>query len=422
MDFAIGNVPDGPIYIAQPSGAQANAFHLPGSEAGVDDITNAILIFDQHEDAREKVAHKVLCPETQRDAGDSSTRDESTNVQAQFRKNHRCSEAPDDNGAGTSHETCDCLRSLSSTALSGVAGIDERGALANLPKRGVCAAYLRNPTSQGTAQQRRQQQRYEHNEDNSQGPHANVQHPANELAVREANGPFAQDASLGSTSVIHEAIGGRNSELCAHRSPTLPKRRYSAERMERIGVLGGTFDPIHIGHLVAALDVRDQLDLDEVRLVVANEPWQKLGRLTTPPMDRLAMVEAAVCNVDGLVADRCELDRGGPTYTADTLEDFSIRWPDAELFLIVGSDVAADLDTWKRHERVQELATLVVVNRGEQPATVPAGWKGVQVAVPRIGLSSTQLRERILAGQTLDYLVPAAAIQCMRDRNLYGRE
>jgi nicotinate-nucleotide adenylyltransferase len=192
----------------------------------------------------------------------------------------------------------------------------------------------------------------------------------------------------------------------------------------RIGVLGGTFDPVHIGHLVAAVNARSALDLDRVILMVANVPWQKAGQRTvTSAEDRLAMVEAAVGNVPGLEASRLEIDRGGDSYTADTLAELGEANPGAELFLIVGWDVAAELTTWDRWEEIQRLATLVVVNRpgAGRPAGLDGeGWRVEEVTVPNLEISSTDLRERAATGRPLDYLMPEAAVHCLRARGLYA--
>jgi nicotinate-nucleotide adenylyltransferase len=189
----------------------------------------------------------------------------------------------------------------------------------------------------------------------------------------------------------------------------------------RIGVFGGTFDPPHVGHLVTAVNVRHVLDLDEVLLVVANEPWQKLGsRPITPAIDRLAMVEAAVAEVDGLAACDLEIRRGGHSYTADTLADLAERTPDAELFLVLGADAAAGLPTWERVEDVRSRASLIIVDRpGEPPPAVPEGWDWTPVVVPRLEVSSTDLRDRVVDGRPLDYLLPSAVISCVRERHLY---
>ena len=121
---------------------------------------------------------------------------------------------------------------------------------------------------------------------------------------------------------------------------------------ERIGIFGGTFDPIHVGHLVAAVNAHHDLGLDRVVLMVANVPWQKAGaRKVTPAEDRFDMVRAAVGEVPGLEASRLEIDRGGPSYTADTIAELAALHPGAELFVIVGWDVSAELargSAWTR--------------------------------------------------------------------------
>jgi nicotinate-nucleotide adenylyltransferase len=192
----------------------------------------------------------------------------------------------------------------------------------------------------------------------------------------------------------------------------------------RIGILGGTFDPVHVGHLVAAVNARSALDLDRVILMVANVPWQKAGqRAVTSAEDRFAMVAAAVGEVAGLEASRLEIDRGGDSYTADTLIELASVYPGASLFLIVGWDVATELTTWDRWEEIQRLATLVVVNRpgaGRPAGLDGAGWRVEEVTVPNLEISSTDLRERAATGRPLDYLVPQAAVHCLRVRGLYA--
>lgn len=193
----------------------------------------------------------------------------------------------------------------------------------------------------------------------------------------------------------------------------------------RIGILGGTFDPIHVGHLAGAVNARHGLGLDRVLLVVANEPWQKIdGRSVTPARDRLALVEAAVLGHEGLEASSLEVDRGGISYTADTVVELEEIYPGAELFLLVGSDVIAGLETWERLERVLASVTVVAMSR---PGTAPikldsgvlAGRRARTVEIPALEVSSTDLRERAAAGRPLDYLVPEAAIRVLRERGLY---
>jgi len=193
---------------------------------------------------------------------------------------------------------------------------------------------------------------------------------------------------------------------------------------QRVGIFGGTFDPIHVGHLVAAVNAKDAVSMDRVLMVVANVPWQKADlRPVSSAEDRLDLVDAAVRGVTGLEASRLEIDRGGESYTADTLEQLHRDGPDDELFVIVGWDVARDLATWERHQEIQRLATLVVVNRpGTRPPQGLAheGWRVVEVTVPNLEISSTDLRARAADGRPLEYLVPEAAVHRIRARGMYA--
>jgi nicotinate-nucleotide adenylyltransferase len=190
--------------------------------------------------------------------------------------------------------------------------------------------------------------------------------------------------------------------------------------VERLGIFGGTFDPIHIGHLVAAVNARHALRLDRVLLVVANQPWQKSDRAVTGAEQRLALVEAAVEGAPGLEASRIEIDRGGDSYTADTLEALA-DVTDRELFLVIGADVAAELDTWERIDVVRRLATLVVVNRpGTAVPHVGPGWRVEAVEIPQLEISSSDLRARAADGRPLDHLVPREVINRLRDLGLYA--
>jgi nicotinate-nucleotide adenylyltransferase len=188
-----------------------------------------------------------------------------------------------------------------------------------------------------------------------------------------------------------------------------------------LGIFGGTFDPPHVGHLVTAVNVRYELRLDRVRLVVSGRPWQKVGsRAITPAVDRFAMVEAAVGDVEGIEASRMEIDRPGMSYTADTLAELAAAEPTCRLYVILGSDAAAGLPTWERADEVRERATIVVVERpGVREAEPPAGWSWVRVEVPRLEVSSTDLRARVRDGRPLDYLLTPAVIDCIEARGLY---
>lgn len=188
----------------------------------------------------------------------------------------------------------------------------------------------------------------------------------------------------------------------------------------RIGLFGGTFDPPHVGHLVTAVNVRHALALDSVVLMVANSPWQKQGsRAISPAQDRLAMVEAAVAEVEGLVAGDEEIRRGGSSFTADTLATMAEEYPGAELFTIVGDDAAAGLTTWERHQEVVARSQLVVVDRPGLPVELPQGFTWLRVEVPRLEVSSTDLRERVRDGRPLDYLVTEPVLDIIAERKLY---
>ena len=188
----------------------------------------------------------------------------------------------------------------------------------------------------------------------------------------------------------------------------------------RIGLFGGTFDPPHVGHLVTAVNVRHALALDAVVLMVANAPWQKYGtRPISPAEDRLAMVEAAVAEVDRLVAGDAEIRRGGPSFTADTLATMAEDYPGADLFTIVGDDAAAGLTSWERYEEVVARSRLVVVDRPGAPVQLPAGFDWLHVEVPRLEVSSTDLRARVRDGRPLDYLVTEPVLDIIAMRRLY---
>lgn len=188
----------------------------------------------------------------------------------------------------------------------------------------------------------------------------------------------------------------------------------------RIGVFGGTFDPPHIGHLVAAVDAQRELDLDVVLLVVANVPWQKVdSRRISPAEDRIALVRAAVADTPYLEVSDVEIRRGGSSYTADTLADLRREEPDAELFVILGNDAAAGFTTWERYEEVAQQATLVVVDRPGTPTPVDPQFDWVRVDIPELEISSTELRDRVAAGRSIRFLTPARVASAIVDRSLY---
>lgn len=210
------------------------------------------------------------------------------------------------------------------------------------------------------------------------------------------------------------AMRESSTQHCVHRPFSY------THRVERLGILGGTFDPVHVAHLAAAAAARDQLELTLVLVVVAGDPWQKQGRVCAPAEARFEMVAASIEGVEGLEASRLEIDRAGPTYTIDTVEALKSDDPSRELFLIVGSDVAASVGTWHRADDLRAAVTLAIVDREDvAPSTPPAGWHCVRVHMPRLDVSSTDLRRRIGAGESVDFLVPLPAARVLRARGLY---
>lgn len=212
---------------------------------------------------------------------------------------------------------------------------------------------------------------------------------------------------------------GRGTHVLARRTPTrtLPGVR----SVVGIGIFGGTFDPPHVGHVVAATAARHHLGLDRVLLTVANRPWQKVGtRDVTPAAERLALVEALVEGVEGLEASALEIERGGDSYTADTITEVRRRHGDVAVHVIVGSDAAAGIDTWKRADEVRDSCALVLIDRpGIERAPLPAGWTFTRVDIPRLDISSTDIRRRVGAGEPIDGLVPPAVRSVIVHRGLY---
>jgi nicotinate-nucleotide adenylyltransferase len=189
--------------------------------------------------------------------------------------------------------------------------------------------------------------------------------------------------------------------------------------VERLGVFGGTFDPVHVGHVVVATETRAQLALDRVLLVVAGDPWQKRGLVIASAHDRLSLVEAAVDGIEGVEASALEIERDAPSVTADTLE--ALAGPDRELFLVLGADAVANMGTWRRLDETRHLATVVVVERAGDAHSEPPGpgWRVERVTIPRLDIASTDLRQRLQDGRPIDGLVPPAVVRTIHRRGLY---
>lgn len=192
----------------------------------------------------------------------------------------------------------------------------------------------------------------------------------------------------------------------------------------RIGLYGGSFDPPHLAHLALARVARDALGLDELRWQPAGRPWQKPGRLVASDEQRLAMLRLLVGHERGFVVDPCELERAGPSYTVDTLREVAAAQPGARLFLVIGADQFARLDTWKEATELPRLATLAIAARQGHAVQPPAAWPGAPLAwtelpLPRIDISATDVRRRAAAGESVSPLVGAAVAGYIDQHQLY---
>jgi len=186
----------------------------------------------------------------------------------------------------------------------------------------------------------------------------------------------------------------------------------------RIGVLGGTFDPIHIGHLAAASEVHAALSLDRVLVVPAAEQPFKKGREIASGEHRLAMARLAVTGDPRLEVSDVDIARGAPTYTIDTMEELDATHLGATWFFVTGADALARLDEWRESERLRELATFVGVTRPGY--AVPPGLRDVPlVEVPALGVSSTDVRRRVSLGLPIRYLVPDMVADYIGENHLY---
>jgi len=193
-------------------------------------------------------------------------------------------------------------------------------------------------------------------------------------------------------------------------------------RAKRIGVLGGTFDPIHNGHLVAASEVAHVLELAEVVFVPTGQPWQKESRDLSPPEDRYLMTVIATAFDPLLSVSRVDIDRPGETYTVDTLSDLrAARGPDAEFFFIMGADALSGIKTWHKTENLFSLAHFVGCTRPGHRIDLDGldEHDVTLIEIPALEISSTACRERVRTGRPIRYLVPDGVIQYIAKRGLY---
>lgn len=187
----------------------------------------------------------------------------------------------------------------------------------------------------------------------------------------------------------------------------------------RLGVLGGTFDPPHLGHLIVASAAFETLRLDRLLFVPAAVPPHKLGRVVASAEQRLEMVRLAIHGDDRFAVDDLELRRSGASYTVDTLRELRDREPGSEIFFLVGVDQVRELHTWRDPEEVSRLACLAVLSRGGEQLPRTGSYRTLPVAVPRIDIAATEVRRMIAAGESIRYLVPDAVREYVERVGLY---
>jgi nicotinate-nucleotide adenylyltransferase len=205
-------------------------------------------------------------------------------------------------------------------------------------------------------------------------------------------------------------------------SPAVSAPKAVSPRRLRLGVMGGTFDPIHHGHLVAASEVASLFSLDEVVFVPTGQPWQKSDRTVTPPEDRYLMTVIATASNPRFSVSRVDIDRGTPTYTVDTLRDLRLeRGPEVDFFFITGADALGQIFSWRDADELVEMAHFVGCTRPGHTLTdpgLPLG-KASLVEIPALAISSTACRERVRRGEPVWYLVPDGIVQYINKRGLY---
>jgi nicotinate-nucleotide adenylyltransferase len=197
------------------------------------------------------------------------------------------------------------------------------------------------------------------------------------------------------------------------------------ERRTRLGVMGGTFDPIHHGHLLTAEEARVQFELDEVLFVPTGQPWMKSERRVSPPEDRYLMVVIATSSNPRFMVSRLEVERDGPTYSVDTLRTVREERGDVDLFFITGADAMLEILQWKDPEEALSMAHFIAASRPGYDLSrfergAPAEHPNVTVMqIPALAISSTDIRERVAAGRPIRYLVPEGVQTYIEKAGLY---
>jgi len=190
--------------------------------------------------------------------------------------------------------------------------------------------------------------------------------------------------------------------------------------MQHLGLFGGSFDPVHLGHLLVAEAAREELSLSRLFLIPAAQSPFKPERQPTPAKERLALLRLALAGKEWCEIDEQEIKRGGVSYTIDTVREYSRRFPQARLFYLIGADHVPQLPKWRQAEELAQLAEFVVIPRpGESKLSFPAPFRGRTLTGFPLGVSSSQIRERVKAGLPIEHLVPAPVAEAIRNNRLY---
>lgn len=188
----------------------------------------------------------------------------------------------------------------------------------------------------------------------------------------------------------------------------------------KLGLFGGSFDPVHLGHLLVAQAAREELALDRLFFIPAAQSPFKPDSKPTSSADRLRLLRLALAGKTWCEIDEQELHRGGVSYTIETLRDYAKRFPGAQMFYLIGGDHAQKLPSWREADELARLAEFIVVPRpGEAEAHIPKPFRGRTLKGFPLGVSSSQIRARIKAGHPIDHLVPATVAEAIRDSKLY---
>ncbi len=202
--------------------------------------------------------------------------------------------------------------------------------------------------------------------------------------------------------------------------PRSGERGYVDSKMERIGLYGGSFDPVHLGHLLVAQAAREELNLDKIFFIPAAQSPFKPGAQPTPAAHRMQMLRLALAGNTQTQVDEQEVNRGGVSYTIDTVRDYANRFPHAKLFYLIGADHVGQLPKWREANELAKLVEFLIIPRpGEAKTQIPQPFVGRNLSGFPLGVSSSQIRERVKNGLSIEHLLPAAVAESIRNNRLY---